>query len=183
MSRRRKLITVLVLVLLVVPGVAIASLPRSFVEVDSGKFGGSHWRFRVGGGHGERCIELRLSGRSSGYSKGAVCDQGIPMHWHWQMVFGVGGGNGNFPTVQLGISSPRVSRVNLLLGHPGRHRPANWHSYELRSITRSEAHRAHLKRDFHYAVLTGMGFLCVKKVRAFDRFGDLVERRSLHCEN
>lgn len=136
----------------------------------------------MGGSHGERCFQLRLAGGNWGRSKSAICDQRIPMHWQWQRVFGAGGRADRYPDVEVSISSLRVTRVNLFLAHPASSRPANWHSYELRSLDRAKARRAHVKRDFRYAVLTGRGTTCVKKVRAFDRTGELVEARSLPCE-
>jgi hypothetical protein len=82
----------------------------------------------------------------------------------------------------LSISVPQVVSVNLLLAHPGEQRRPNWQRVGMRMLTEKEARRAHLKRDFRYAVLTGVGNLCVKKVRAFDRLGRLLEARSTACE-
>jgi hypothetical protein len=177
----RRVVVAGLLVLFISASVA-AALPRSFTTVDAGRLADSRWSLGVGAAPGERCFQLRLSGGNAGTFRAAICDQRIPMHWQWQRVFGVGGGNGPFPVVELSISSSRVRRVNLLLGHPGMHRPPNWHAYEMRLLKPGEAKRAHLKRAFRFAVLTGLGNLCVTKVRAFDRDGDLVEARSMPCE-
>jgi len=105
------------------------------------------------------------------------------MRHQWELVMGLGGGNGNFPTVVLSIASPKVRQVNLLLAHPARlHRLPNWHRYRLRELSSGVLRRARLKRGFGYAALTGLGTLCVKKVRAFDQQGNLVEVRSRPCE-
>jgi hypothetical protein len=86
--------------------------------------------------------------------------------------------------VELDITSPRVRKLELLLGHPGRHsRPSTWETVATRMMSPAQAAEAHLARNFRFAVLTGRGAnLCVEKVRSFDREGGLLESLSVPCE-
>lgn len=164
---------------LMVCGVAIAqALPIRFVTVDEGRIGETAWSLAIGAGEERRCYRLTMVG-PGGFTEAKVCDQGIPRFHLWDPLFGSSGDNAS---AVVSTSAPEVRRVNLLLAHPGSERDSNWHSFRMRLLTEDEARRAHLERDFRYAVLTGIGELCVKKVRAFDFRGGLLEMRNTPCE-
>lgn len=164
-------------VLLLGTGSAIA-LPKRFVPVDSGRISGTVWELAMGATGKERCYRLTMDGRG-GWSQAKTCDQGIPQ-WHlWELEFGFSEGAA---AASVSISAPQVHRVNLLMANPGTGRRPNWHEFPMRILTERQARRAHLKRDFRYAVLTGVGDFCVKKVRAFGSRGQLLEKRNTVCE-
>jgi hypothetical protein len=51
-----------------------------------------------------------------------------------------------------------------------------------RRISRGEARRAKVRRNFRFAVLHSRGTLCVKGVILFDRKGDRIDDRRVPCE-
>jgi hypothetical protein len=164
---------------LMVCGVAIAqALPVRYVTVDEGRIAETAWSLAVGAGEEKRCYRLTMEG-SGDFTQGMVCGREVPRFHLWDPLFGSSGGDAS---AVVSTSAPEVRRVNLLLAHPGSERGTNWHSFQMRLLTEDEARRARLKRDFRYAVLTGVGELCVKKVRAFDFRGRLLEKRDTPCE-
>lgn len=87
-------------------------------------------------------------------------------------------------SVELNLTTTRVSYLNLRLGHPGR-KPASptWRRVRTRIPSRGQTRLAQLARNFRFAVIAAPGpNLCVEKVRAFDRKGRLLEARSVPCE-
>jgi hypothetical protein len=83
----------------------------------------------------------------------------------------------------VNLTAPRVASVRLLLGHPGPHRHAStWRFLHTRSPTPQQLEDASLEFPFNFVVLTGIGNLCVEKVRAFDRSGRRLAKLSLPCE-
>lgn len=173
-----KAIGLAIVVSLVAGAVLAEALPGRFVPIDEGRFASSTWSLAAGANGEERCFRLTLDG-SGGWSQAKVCDQNIPQFHFWDPLFG---SSEDAATAVMSISAPQVWRVNLFLAHPGSGRKPNWHKFPMRLLSAEEAKRAHLKRDFRYAVLTGAGNLCVKKVRAFDRDGQLLEKRNSPCE-
>jgi hypothetical protein len=169
---------------------ALASgIPKTFVPVAQGKFAGRTWSLGVAGGHGRHCYSLGLgrTGQVGGSGDVETCGPASLPKEDWRRVTGASDENDS-ASVELNVTSTRVRRLNLLLGHPGplepgsHSRPPTWHSFPTRIITPAEAAEAHLERDFRFAVLTGRGNLCVEGVRAFDSKGQLVEKLSVPCE-
>jgi hypothetical protein len=72
--------------------------------------------------------------------------------------------------------------MRLLTGHPRSTRPDNWIRIRTRRITRGEARRAHLHRDFRFVVPHSLGTLCVKKAVAFNRKGGRIDKLEGPCE-
>jgi hypothetical protein len=159
--------------------IAVADTPESYVPVASGKFAGRTWTLGAVGDGGRRCFALTLISRYSGTVTYCEADGRPPDLWQRRV-----GSADESSAVELDITSSRVWKLELLLGHPGRHsRPSTWETVATRIISPAQAAEAHLGRNFRFAVHTGRGAnLCVEKVRAFDREGELLESRSVPCE-
>jgi hypothetical protein len=165
---------------LVLAAVAMGELSPTYVKVAIGKVAGHTWSLGVGASHGQRCYKLSLSSRF--YGETTTCGEsiGAPSQL-WRRLTGA---SDESASVELDVTSTRVWRLRLLLGHPGRQsRAPTWQTMPTRTISSAQAASAHLERNFRFAVLTGRGpNLCVEKVRAFDREGNLLERLSVPCE-
>lgn len=159
--------------------IAVADTPESYVPVASGKFAGRTWTLGAVGDRSRRCFALTLMIPYSGTV--TYCEAGGRPPDLWQRRVG---NSDESSAVELDITSTRVRKLELLLGHPGRHsRPSTWETVTTRIISPTQAAEAHLGRNFRFAVLTGRGAnLCVEKVRAFDQGGELLESFSVPCE-
>lgn len=150
------------------------------VRVAQGKFAGRYWSLKVQGRHHRRCYELSLRGKSI-VQTGGTCDPGRHRPALWSRVMGIGDQNDS-ATVELNVTRTRVRQMRLRIGHPRTDRPPRWMRVRTRRITRPEARKAKLRRNFRFAVLHSRGTLCVKRVILFDRKGDRIEDKRVPCE-
>jgi hypothetical protein len=169
-----------------------SGIPQSFVPVASGKVAGHSWELGMAKAEdGTRCYELSMSGAlgkplSTG-SGASTCDPVGPGHVAWRRVIGAGSEGAS---AELEVTSRRVARLNLFLGHPGplpgesgpAARAGTWRSVVPRILTVSQASETHLSRNFRFAVVAEKGNFCVEKVRAFDSKGHLLEKLAVPCE-
>jgi len=147
--------------------------PKRYVRVASGRLAGQSWGLEMAGQGSSRCYQFENGGL-------AVCGAAEPPPFPWQRILG---NSTESASLEFDITSVRVWRLNLLLGHGGHDGRPTWQSVRTRTITPGQARRAHLSRDFRFAVLTSRSsFLCVEKVRAFSRAGELLEKKSVPCE-
>jgi hypothetical protein len=165
---------------LVLAAVATGDPSSSYVKVAAGKVAGHTWSLGVGASHGRRCYKLSLRSRFYGETTGCEESTRSPDQL-WRRLIGA---SDESASVELDVTSTRVWRLRLLLGHPGRQsRAPTWQTMPTRTISPAQAASADLERNFRFAVLTGRGpNLCVEKVRAFDREGNLLEKLSVPCE-
>ena len=154
-----------------------ADQSEGYVVAASGKVSGHRWTLEAGRRRGQRCFKLSLAAKTLGIA--TTCEMPATPPKLWSRVVG---NSDETASVELDLTSPRVSRLKLLLGHPG-HGPSTWWAGSTRSLSKTQASEARLSADFRFAVLAGQGEnLCVKKVRAFDRDGHLLESMSVPCE-
>lgn len=173
-------------ILLALLGAVGASIPAAaagdVVELASGRYAGREWSFVVSGPKEQRCLGLRTFGGGWG-SEGTICEEDEPVQRLWSTGFGDAAEN-DASTIAVNLTSPRVASVRLLLGHPGPHRHAStWRFLRTRSPSAQQLEEASLGFPFNFVVLTGIGNLCVEKVRAFDRSGKRLAKLSLPCEH
>jgi hypothetical protein len=163
-------------------GAAIAPAAESkVVELASGRYAGREWAFNVSGPKDERCLGLQTLG-GGWSSEGTVCEEEVPIRRFWSSGFGDAAEN-DASTIAVNLTSPRVASLRLLLGHPGPHRHAStWRFLHTRSPSPQQLEEAGLESPFNFVVFTGIGNLCVEKVRAFDRSGHRLAKLSLPCE-
>jgi hypothetical protein len=151
------------------------------VELASGRYAGREWAFAVNGPRDERCLVLQTIGGGWG-SEGTICEEDEPISRYWDSGFGDAAEN-DASTIAVNLTAPSVVSVRLLLGHPGPHRHAStWRFLHTRSPTPQQLEEAGLESPFNFVVLTGIGNLCVEKVRAFDSSGRRLAKLSLPCE-
>lgn len=172
-------------VLLALVGTAGAVIPSAaegkVIELASGRYAGRDWSFGVNGPHEERCLVLQTIG-GGWSSEGTICEEDEPIKGVWDSGLGDAAAN-DASTVAVNLTSPRVASLRLLLGHPGPHRHAStWRFLHTRSPTSQQLEEAGLESPFNFVVLTGIGNLCVEKVRAFDHSGLRIAKFSLPCE-
>jgi len=154
-----------------------ADQPGGYVVAASGKVSGHRWTLEAGRERGQRCFKLSLAAQTLGIA--TTCEAPVEPPRLWSRIVG---NSDETASVELNITAPGVSRLKLLLGHPGRG-SFTWWTGPTRSLSKAEASQAHLKANFRFAVLAGRGpNLCVEKVRAFDRDGHLLESMSVPCE-
>lgn len=153
-------------------------IPRSYVEVDRGKFGQNRWTLRMKGRHKNLCVQLAAA-NDSGVLGGGVCRGDLlPPLDDWQQVLGGGtAGPGHFSLV-FQVTSTRVRSLKLRSGPA----PLTWTRVRTRALTRGEAQKAHLPRDFRFAVTDRLGALCVRRAIAFDGAGNKIGNFLRPCE-
>lgn len=151
------------------------------VEAASGHYAGRDWRFGVVGRNGERCLTLSAVGRQWG-SESTVCEADEQVQRPWGGGFGDSAPN-DASTIAINLTAPRVFALRLLLGHPGPHRHSpTWRYLHTRALTEEQREEAGLEGSFRFVVLTGIGNLCVLKVRAFDVDGHRLASFNHPCE-
>lgn len=171
----------ILLALMATVGAAVAPVAEGdVVELASGQYAGREWSFVVSGPKEERCLGLQTSGGGWG-SEGTICEEDEPIVRFWSSGFGDAAAN-DASTIAVNLTASSVASVRLLLGHPGPHRHAStWRFLHTRSPTPQRLEAAGLEFPFNFVVLTGIGNLCVEKVRAFDRNGRRLAKLSLPC--
>jgi len=85
-------------------------------------------------------------------------------------------------TVELDVTRSRVRSMRVKIGHPKSNRPDEWIHVRTRRITRHQAHKASVRRNFRFAVFHSRGNLCVKQVILFNREGDRIDKMRVPCE-
>jgi len=151
------------------------------VEAASGRYAGRDWTFGVVGRNGERCLALSAFGSHWG-SEGTVCEEDETVNRPWDAGLGDSAPN-DASTIAVNLTAPRVFSLRLLLGHPGPHPHApTWRYLRTRSLTEGQMEEAGLEGRFRFVVLTGIGNLCVEKVRAFDVDGHRLASFNYPCE-
>ena len=85
-------------------------------------------------------------------------------------------------TVELDVTRNRVRSMRLRIGHPKSDRSSEWIRVRNRRITRRQAHKAGVSRNFRFAVLHSRGSLCVKEFVLFNRDGDRIDKQRVPCE-
>jgi hypothetical protein len=177
------------LIILAVAGVAAAAVATGSVAADAsngqqvtvahGKFAHRTWSLGVQGSHHQRCYALTLEGRQES-GGGATCDpdRRPPL---WSRVVGVSDLN-DTATVELNVTRNRVRSMRLRIGHPKSDRPSEWIHVDNERMSRREARKAGVKRDFRFAVLHSRGNLCVKGFVLFDKDGDRISKQRVPCE-
>jgi hypothetical protein len=147
------------------------------VTLAHGKFAHHSWSVAVHGGNHHRCAEVSLSGETSA-GGAARCEPD-----HRPPLFGpllsISDENA---TVGLELTRNRVRSMRLKVAHPRSDQPTRWTRVNSKRITRRQAHRASLKRNFRFLVLHSRGNLCVKVFVLFDRQGDRIKKRHVPCE-
>lgn len=158
--------------------VVAADQPGGYVVAASGKVSGHRWTLQAGRQRGQRCFKLSLTAQTLGTAM--TCEMPAKPPRLWSRVVG---NADETASVELDITTRRVARLKLLLGHPGRRGASTWWAGPTLSLSKAEASRAHLKANFRFVVLARRGpNLCVEKVRAFDRDEHLLESLSVPCE-
>jgi hypothetical protein len=159
---------------------AIAGIPENYVQVAAGKVAGERWTLGLAGHRRQRCFSLGLMGQY--YGSISFCETGGEPPELWQRRVG---NSDESASVELSVTTPRVRKLRLLLGHPrGLPGRTTWETVPTHLITSAQAAGTHLERNFRFAVLSGPGpNLCVEKVRAFDRKGNLLEAITVPCES
>jgi hypothetical protein len=149
------------------------------VTVARGKFAHRTWSFAVQGRGRQRCYALTLNGPQES-SSGGTCgpDRRPPL---WSRVMGASDLNDS-ATIELDVTLNRVRSMRLKIGHPKSNRPDEWIHARNERMTRREAQKAGVRRDFRFAVLHSRGTLCVKQVKLFDRHGDRIKKMRVPCE-
>ncbi len=133
------------------------------------------------GRHGERCSSLSASQRTGG-SESTVCGRDETVQRPWGEGFGDAARN-DASTISVNFTAPRVFALRLLIGHPGPHRHAStWRYLHTRVLTEEQMAEAGLEGRFRFVVLTGIGNLCVEKVRAFNVDGHRLASFNHPCE-
>jgi hypothetical protein len=157
-----------------------------YVRVGKGSFAGRSWAVAIAGPDHQRCFELSFHGKFSSSDAGSC--QGPPRGGRlgpppiWSRILG-GSDLNDSASVQLHMTQTRVRRLKLLVGHPGSGSGPTWVHIRTRRVSPVEARRAHLKDNFRFAVLHGLGALCVKKVVALDRAGRRIRSFGVSCES
>jgi hypothetical protein len=160
--------------------IAVAS-EGHVVEAASGRYAGRDWTFGVFGQGDERCAELSTFGRTEG-GELLTCGPDETVHSPWAEGFGDSAPN-DASTISVNFTAPRVFALRLLIGHPGPHPHApTWRYLHTRALTEEQMEEAGLEGRFRFVVLTGIGNLCVLKVRAFDVNGHRLTSFNHPCE-
>lgn len=180
--RTRTLIsaTVAAFVILACPVLAGVISQGRQVTLARGKFAHRSWSLVVKGRHHQSCYELDLTGRESA-TGAATCSSDRNRPPKWSRLVGVSDLNDS-ATVELNVTQERVRSMRLRIGHPKSNRPSEWIRVHNRRITRRQAHKAGVTRNFRFAVLHSRGNLCVKEFVLFNRKGDRLDKQRVPCE-
>ena len=149
------------------------------VRVAHGRFAHRTWSLAVQGQGHHRCFELQLDGPIQSSASGTCGPERRPPLW--SRVMGMSDLNDS-ASVELDVTRNRVRRMRLKIGHPKSNRPSEWIHVKNRRITRRQARKAGVDRNFRFAVLHSRGSLCVKAFVLFDREGDRIEKQRVPCE-
>jgi hypothetical protein len=166
-------------VILAAQAIAGDAFKGESVTVARGKFAHRSWSLGVQGQHRQRCYELSLTSRRLS-STGGSC-RPVRRPPNWSRLMGIADQNDS-AMVELDITRKRVRSMRLRIGHPHSDRPSRWIRMHTRRMTRHQAHKAGVRRNFRFAVLHSRGLLCVKKVVLFDREDERIEKRRVPCE-
>jgi len=148
------------------------------VTVARGKVAHRAWSLAVQGRHHRRCYTLAMNGRSAGSAITACrSDRHRPPLWNR-----LGGITSGKASVELDITRTRVRSMRVRIGHPRTNQPSEWIHVRPRRVTRSDADKANVRRNFRFAVLHTRGTLCVKQVILFNRKHHRIDRRRVPCE-
>ncbi len=150
------------------------------VTVDRGRFAHRSWSLAVQGRHRQRCYLLSLKGREVS-SGSADCRSGRHRPPLWSRLVGISDLNDS-ATIELNVTRTRVRSMRLRIGHPKSGRPPEWIHVRTRRITRRQAHKAGVRRNFRFAVLHSRGTLCVKQFVLFNRKGERIKEMRVPCE-
>jgi hypothetical protein len=178
MQRRGSIIVAAVLIAGALAGQALADASKGHdVTVARGMFAHHSWSVAVHGGHHHRCAEVSLSGQTSA-GGAARCEPD-----HRPPLFGpLLAISDDDATVGLEVTRNRVRSMRLKVAHPRSGQPTRWTRVDSERMTRHQARRAGLKRNFRFVVLHSRGNLCVKEFVLFNKDGDRIERRRVPCE-
>jgi hypothetical protein len=150
------------------------------VTVDRGRFAHRSWSLAVQGRHRQRCYFLSLKGREQSGGT-ATCQSDRRRPPLWSRLVGISDLNDS-ATVELNVTRTRVRSMRLRIGHPRSDRPSEWIHVRTRRITRRQAHKAGVRRNFRFAVLHSRGNLCVKGFALFNKDSDRIEKQRVPCE-
>src|SRR3954447_6543042 len=182
MSKRACILTAALAVLgVILAGQAVAhdAARGKKVTIASGKFADRSWSLAVKGRHHRPCYYLSLRGRATADT--ATCGPNQRRPPIWDRPVGISDQNDS-ATVELNVTQKRVRTMRLRIGHPHTDRPSEWIRVRNHRITRHQARKANVRRNFRFAVLHSRGTLCVKKVVLFNREGDRIDKQQVPCE-
>jgi hypothetical protein len=153
-------------------------IPKSYVEVDRGKFGLNRWTLRMKRGHRALCVELAAA-NDSGLLGGGSC-RGDLLHPpdDWQQVLGAGTAGPGRGSLVFQVTSTRVRSLKVLSGPA----PLTWARVRTEALSRREARKAKLPRSFRFAVTHRFGDDCIRRVIAFDQAGQKLGEFTRPCE-
>jgi hypothetical protein len=157
---------------------ALAGGTSGKVTVARGTFPQHSWSLAVQGRRHQRCYELFLRGETSAGATG-TCRSDRHRPPLWSRLMGNSDENG---TVELDVTRNRVRSMRMKIGHPKSDRPSEWIDVRNHRITRRQAHKAGVRRNFRFAVLHSRGNLCVKEFVLFNREGDRIKKQRVPCE-
>jgi hypothetical protein len=176
--RARVVIALVALTALVATIEATAALPppSKFVRVAAGTIGNNSWKLGIAGQARRRCYRLSLAGGDV-ESSGITCTRDSRPGRDWRQLMGTGN---DTASVELDLTRTRVRTMKLLTGPS----PTRWIHVRPRRLSRDQARRAHVKRDFRFAVLhAARDKLCVKRVILFDRHHQKLSDDRVPCES
>jgi hypothetical protein len=163
----------------VLAGEAVAGTSKApEVTVARGKFAHHTWSFSLHGGHRHSCYTVSLTGAGTA-SGSATCEPDRRRPPLFRPLVSI---SDDKATVEVLATRTRVHSMRLKIGHPRSNRRSEWLHVRDRRITRHQAHKANVKRDFRFAVLRSRGNLCVKAFVLFDREGDRIKKQRVPCE-
>jgi hypothetical protein len=147
------------------------------VTVAHGRFAHRTWSLAVQGRRKQRCYVLTFDSSHQSSATG-TCDpdRRPPL---WRRVMGNSDVNDS-ATVELDITRNRVRHMRLRIGHPRTNRPSEWIHVRNRRITRRQADKANVRRDWRFAVLHSRGTL--KRVILFNRKDHRIKDLRVPCE-
>ncbi len=150
----------------------------SKVALARGSFAHHTWSFAVRGQHHHDCYILWLAGDGVA-GGGATCE---PDRQRQPLFRPLTSSSDDKATVEVVATRNRVRSMRLRIGHPRSSRPAEWIRVRNKRMTRRQAHKSGVARDFRFAVLHSRGNLCVKQFVLFNSDGDRIEKQRVPCE-